>query len=101
VQFRRSVEDSILSRSKRIQKLLDEIVWIDGLSQIAWWVVDRKFFDALRDVGVGLEVHLQVVPDEEDELGGKALCQMCHLREDSPRAKIGPKVRYKPGIRVE
>lgn len=46
--FQRALECSILSRSRRVRKLLDEIVWFEGLQVIFYRVLDRKFEIALH-----------------------------------------------------
>lgn len=48
VGFQKALECSVLSRSKRVRKLLDEIVWFKGLQVIFYRVLDRKFEIALH-----------------------------------------------------
>jgi hypothetical protein len=66
ISFRRSVLNSLVPRDKRLRRVLEGIVWLSGLQEIAWRAVGRKFEDAIR----GAPERLSVIPlqDYEPEL---------------------------------
>jgi hypothetical protein len=67
IGFRQYVTESLVRPRPQTRELLDEIIWVDGLGEIAGRVVDRKFNEAIEgrpvllavvevDKGPGLEI---------------------------------------------